>query len=125
MTAIPADSKPSADSAETAGAGGPAGPSGPVLHGAVIDWFDGHARDLPWRRPDAGPWAVMVSEFMLQQTPVNRVLPVYEQWLARWPSPADLAAGGPPPGGAPRGGGGRTPPRAAAPPPPARPRAPP
>ncbi|MER7795530.1 A/G-specific adenine glycosylase [Streptomyces sp. NPDC097640] len=92
MTAIPADSKPSADSAETAGAGGPAGPSGPVLHSAVIDWFDGHARDLPWRRPEAGPWAVMVSEFMLQQTPVNRVLPVYEQWLARWPSPADLAA---------------------------------
>ena len=62
------------------------------LHAPVIDWFDENARDLPWRRPDAGPWAVMVSEFMLQQTPVSRVLPVYEQWLSRWPRPAGLAA---------------------------------
>ncbi|SDK41593.1 A/G-specific adenine glycosylase [Streptomyces indicus] len=62
-----------------------------ALHRQVIAWFDTHARDLPWRRPDAGAWGVMVSEFMLQQTPVNRVLPVYEQWLARWPRPADLA----------------------------------
>ena len=65
--------------------------SGEHLHAPVIAWFDEHARDLPWRRPEAGPWGVMVSEFMLQQTPVNRVLPVYEQWLARWPRPADLA----------------------------------
>ncbi|WP_434594377.1 A/G-specific adenine glycosylase [Streptomyces sp. A5-4] len=63
-----------------------------ALHSPVIAWFDVHARDLPWRRPEAGPWGVMVSEFMLQQTPVGRVLPVYEQWLARWPLPADLAA---------------------------------
>ncbi|CCB75316.1 protein of unknown function [Streptantibioticus cattleyicolor NRRL 8057 = DSM 46488] len=63
-----------------------------ALHLAVIGWFDAHARDLPWRRPEAGAWAVMVSEFMLQQTPVARVLPVYQEWLARWPSPADLAA---------------------------------
>jgi A/G-specific adenine glycosylase len=62
------------------------------LHAPVIDWFTAHARDLPWRRPTAGPWPVMVSEFMLQQTPVSRVLPVYEQWIARWPRPADLAA---------------------------------
>ncbi|WP_282696655.1 A/G-specific adenine glycosylase [Streptomyces sp. CC208A] len=62
------------------------------LHGPVLAWFDRHARDLPWRRPEAGAWGVMVSEFMLQQTPVVRVLPVYEQWLARWPRPADLAA---------------------------------
>lgn len=61
------------------------------LHVPVIAWFDQHARDLPWRRPEAGAWGVMMSEFMLQQTPVNRVLPVYEQWLARWPRPADLA----------------------------------
>jgi A/G-specific adenine glycosylase len=59
---------------------------------AVTDWYAGHARDLPWRAPDATPWAVMVSEFMLQQTPVNRVLPAYEAWMARWPTPADLAA---------------------------------
>jgi A/G-specific adenine glycosylase len=61
------------------------------LHDLVIDWFDDHARDLPWRRPDAGAWSVMVSEFMLQQTPVSRVLPVHGEWLARWPRPADLA----------------------------------
>ncbi|MEU3470962.1 A/G-specific adenine glycosylase [Streptomyces sp. NPDC006687] len=66
-----------------------------ALHEPVIAWFDEHARDLPWRRPEAGPWGVMVSEFMLQQTPVSRVLPVYEQWLARWPRPADLAAEAP------------------------------
>ncbi|WP_372479868.1 A/G-specific adenine glycosylase [Streptomyces griseocarneus] len=66
-----------------------------LLHAPVIDWFRAHARDLPWRRPEAGPWGVMVSEFMLQQTPVNRVLPMYEQWLARWPRPADLAAEAP------------------------------
>ncbi|NYV76392.1 A/G-specific adenine glycosylase, partial [Streptomyces sp. UH6] len=58
------------------------------LHTPVIAWFEANARDLPWRRPEAGAWGVMVSEFMLQQTPVNRVLPVYEQWLARWPRPA-------------------------------------
>ncbi|WP_262006626.1 A/G-specific adenine glycosylase [Streptomyces sp. FIT100] len=65
------------------------------LHAPVLAWFDQHARDLPWRRPEAGAWGVMVSEFMLQQTPVSRVLPVYEQWLARWPRPADLAAEAP------------------------------
>ncbi|MFJ3190974.1 HhH-GPD family protein [Streptomyces halstedii] len=65
------------------------------LHTPVIGWFEQHARDLPWRRPEAGAWGVMVSEFMLQQTPVSRVLPVYEQWVARWPRPADLAADAP------------------------------
>ena len=55
-------------------------------------WFTDHKRDLPWRRPDAGAWGVLVSEFMLQQTPVNRVLPVYQAWLERWPEPGDLAA---------------------------------
>ena len=62
------------------------------LHEPVLCWYDEHARDLPWRRPDASPWSVMVSEFMLQQTPVSRVLPVHEQWLERWPTPAALAA---------------------------------
>jgi A/G-specific adenine glycosylase len=55
-------------------------------------WFAVYRRDLPWRRPDAGPWAVMISEFMLQQTPVVRVLPVYEAWITRWPTPSALAA---------------------------------
>ncbi len=59
---------------------------------AVVDWYDASARDLPWRAPDAGAWAVLVSEFMLQQTPVARVLPVFEAWLERWPIPAALAA---------------------------------
>ena len=59
---------------------------------AVLDWYDRHARDLPWRRPDTPAWGVLVSEVMLQQTPVGRVLPAYEAWLARWPVPADLAA---------------------------------
>ncbi|MET0931073.1 MAG: A/G-specific adenine glycosylase [Aeromicrobium sp.] len=61
------------------------------FHDDVIGWFGQAARDLPWRR-DASPWAVMVSEFMLQQTPVARVLPVYEAWVRRWPTPAALAA---------------------------------
>jgi A/G-specific adenine glycosylase len=58
----------------------------------VLGWYAGHARDLPWRAPDASAWSVMVSEIMLQQTPVSRVLPAYREWLARWPTPAALAA---------------------------------
>jgi len=61
------------------------------LHDRIAGWYDEHARDLPWRDPSASPWAVMVSEFMLQQTPVARVLPVYEEWMLRWARPADLA----------------------------------
>lgn len=67
-------------------------PSPHALHDAVLDWYDDHARELPWRGVSATPWSVMVSEFMLQQTPVARVLPVYREWLARWPAPVDLAA---------------------------------
>jgi A/G-specific adenine glycosylase len=59
---------------------------------AVLRWYARHARDLPWRRPDATPWAVMVSEFMLQQTPVARVAPAWPEWMRRWPTPAALAA---------------------------------
>lgn len=55
-------------------------------------WFAVHRRELPWRAEAAGAWAIMVSEFMLQQTPVARVLPVYEAWITRWPAPAALAA---------------------------------
>ncbi len=61
------------------------------LHAPVLEWYAGHARDLPWRAPGVGPWAVLVSEVMLQQTPVARVEPVYRAWLARWPEPGDLA----------------------------------
>ncbi|GAA1798018.1 A/G-specific adenine glycosylase [Nocardioides hankookensis] len=63
-----------------------------LLHEPVLRWYDDHARELPWRGPDASAWSVMVSELMLQQTPVARVLPVHEAWLERWPTPADLAA---------------------------------
>jgi A/G-specific adenine glycosylase len=62
------------------------------LHTPALTWYERHARDLPWRRSGATPWAVLVSEIMLQQTPVARVLPVYLEWLARWPRPGDLAA---------------------------------
>nr|WP_284439923.1 A/G-specific adenine glycosylase [Cellulomonas wangsupingiae] len=58
----------------------------------VLAWFDVHARDLPWRAPDRTPWGVLVSEVMLQQTPVVRVEPAWRAWLERWPTPGDLAA---------------------------------
>jgi len=70
-------------------------PTASALHEPVLDWYAGNARSLPWREPDAGAWAVMVSEFMLQQTPVARVLPAYRVWMERWPKPADLAAEAP------------------------------
>lgn len=62
---------------------------------SVIDWFLVEARDLPWRSTVTGaidPWAILVSEFMLQQTQASRVIPQFEAWLARWPKPSDLAA---------------------------------
>ncbi len=72
----------------TAGISSAPGP----LADLVLDWFAVCGRDLPWRRPLTSPWAIMVSEVMLQQTPVSRVLPVWEAWLDRWPTPAALAA---------------------------------
>jgi A/G-specific adenine glycosylase len=62
------------------------------LSDLVLDWYPRHARDLPWRRPGTTPWGVMVSEFMLQQTPVARVEPIWLDWMARWPVPSALAA---------------------------------
>ncbi|MGY1615137.1 A/G-specific adenine glycosylase [Geodermatophilus sp. SYSU D00691] len=61
----------------------------------IVDWYATAARDLPWRRPDVDAWAVLVSEVMLQQTPVARVEPVWREWMARWPTPAALAAATP------------------------------
>ena len=58
----------------------------------VVDWYHANRRDLPWRRDGFTAWGTLVSEFMLQQTPVNRVIPRLEEWLERWPTPADLAA---------------------------------
>jgi A/G-specific adenine glycosylase len=58
----------------------------------IADWYAAGHRDLPWRRPGFTAWGTLVSEFMLQQTPVTRVIPALERWLARWPTPADLAS---------------------------------
>ncbi len=66
--------------------------TGRELESALTAWYASNARDLPWRQPATGPWAVMVSEFMLQQTPVSRVLPAYAAWLARWPDAPALAS---------------------------------
>ncbi len=61
----------------------------------LLDWFSAHGRDLPWREPDCSAWGVLVSEIMLQQTPVVRVLPIWHEWMARWPVPSALAASSP------------------------------
>ncbi|MDO3703723.1 A/G-specific adenine glycosylase [Micromonospora sp. C28SCA-DRY-2] len=66
--------------------------SAPTFTTLVSRWYQENARDLPWRAPDVSPWAILVSEVMLQQTPVVRVVPAWQAWLARWPEPAALAA---------------------------------
>ena len=65
---------------------------GPTIAPVVNAWFHENARDLPWRRDGFSAWGTLVSEFMLQQTPVSRVIPLLELWLTRWPTPAALAA---------------------------------
>lgn len=65
------------------------------LQRPVLGWYAVHQRDLPWRHPDCTPWGVLLSEVMAQQTPLARVLPVWEDWMARWPTPAALAAAAP------------------------------
>ena len=67
----------------------------PDLARPLIAWYATAARDLPWRRDGFGAWGTLVSEFMLQQTPVARVVPQLRAWLERWPTPADLAADSP------------------------------
>jgi A/G-specific adenine glycosylase len=71
-------------------ANGSGGVADPLLR--LREWYAVTARDLPWRRPETTPWGVLVSEVMLQQTPVSRVLPAYAEWMERWPTPAALAA---------------------------------
>jgi A/G-specific adenine glycosylase len=60
----------------------------------LLQWFDSHGRSLPWRRT-RDPYAILVSEVMLQQTQVERVLPRWTAWLERWPTPQALAASSP------------------------------
>src|SRR5213592_1808643 len=63
----------------------------PPMEHTLLHWFTTHARDLPWRKT-RDPYAILVSEVMLQQTQVERVVTRYVSWLARWPTVADLAA---------------------------------
>ncbi len=58
---------------------------------AILAWFAREGRSLPWREPGASPWGILVSEVMLQQTPVSRVLPVWTAWMERWPTPEALS----------------------------------
>ncbi|MBM7825920.1 A/G-specific adenine glycosylase [Arcanobacterium pluranimalium] len=89
----PASSSNSADQ--------PSATSRPALWAAeqyqqiLLPWYEQNGRDLPWRHPQITPWAIVVCEVMSQQTPVNRVLPAWAQWMERWPTPADLAAASP------------------------------
>ena len=62
-----------------------------MLTAPLLDWYAREARDLPWRRT-RDPYAILVSEVMLQQTQVARVVPRYLEWLERWPDAASLAA---------------------------------
>lgn len=65
------------------------------LHDAILHWYAGAARALPWRDSATTAWGVLVSEIMAQQTPLSRVEPVWRAWLHRWPTPAALAAESP------------------------------
>ena len=60
----------------------------------LLDWYDRCRRDLPWREPGVTAWQILVSEFMLQQTPVSRVLPIWCDWVQRWPTASATAAAG-------------------------------
>jgi len=62
------------------------------LAAAASNWYESAARELPWREPGTTPWGVVVSEIMLQQTPVGRVAPAWRDWMARWPTPAAMAS---------------------------------
>lgn len=60
--------------------------------GELLAWYSHAQRDLPWRQPGVSAWQILVSEFMLQQTPVARVEPIWRGWVARWPTPSATAA---------------------------------
>ncbi|MFT0847423.1 A/G-specific adenine glycosylase [Actinomycetaceae bacterium L2_0104] len=62
---------------------------------ALSQWFARHSRPLPWREAGTDAWSILVCEVMSQQTPVVRVLPQWERWMERWPTPAELAAASP------------------------------
>ncbi len=62
------------------------------IRAQVLDWYDQHARSLPWREPNQDPYKVWLSEIMLQQTTVTAVIPYYEKFLQHWPDVKALAA---------------------------------
>ena len=66
-----------------------------LLHERILSWYAANARVLPWRDGRTSPWGVLVSEVMLQQTPVARVEPVWRTWMERWSTPTALAAESP------------------------------
>lgn len=57
----------------------------------IIPWYRAHARDLPWRDEGTTPWGVLLSEVMSHQTQVERVAPIWREWIERWPTPAAFA----------------------------------
>ena len=57
----------------------------------LLNWYRRARRDLPWRAPEVTAWQILVSEFMLQQTPVARVVPIWLDWVRRWPTPSATA----------------------------------
>jgi A/G-specific adenine glycosylase len=64
----------------------------PIPATELLAWYERSRRDLPWRGPDVSAWQILVSEFMLQQTPVARVLSIWPDWVRRWPTPSATAA---------------------------------
>lgn len=58
---------------------------------ALLTWFDRNERPLPWRNKTTSAWGILISEVMSQQTPVARVAPQWQEWIERWPTPADFA----------------------------------
>ena len=71
----------------------------PGAHGidtrSLLSWFSRAGRPLPWREDGVSAWEILLCEVMSQQTPVTRVEPVWREWLARWPGPAELATASP------------------------------
>lgn len=63
-----------------------------VESSVLLKWYSETARDLPWRREGVSAWQILMSEIMLQQTPVVRVAPIWEEWVERWPVPSAMAA---------------------------------
>lgn len=57
----------------------------------LLTWFDLHERDLPWRASGLSGWQILISEIMLQQTPVARVIDPWRDWVSRWPVPSAMA----------------------------------